>query len=165
MSAQNQRMADKSFVSLQFAFLLNITCSKLDLPYEVEVATGQPEIIDSVYLGCKITLENHNFDINLLPMTLGSSDIIVGMDWLSPHHAKIICGKKLVRIPLPSGRFLKIKGEKAPKSLHIISCIQAHKYLTKGHHAFIARIETKPREEKQLKDILVVCDFPEVFSR
>ncbi|GKA92060.1 hypothetical protein Tco_0813985 [Tanacetum coccineum] len=30
---------------------------------------------------------------------LGSSDVIIGMDWLSMYHAMIVCAEKIVRIP------------------------------------------------------------------
>ncbi|GJU44193.1 putative reverse transcriptase domain-containing protein [Tanacetum coccineum] len=34
-----------------------------------------------------------------MPVELGSFDVIIGMDWLSKHHALIDCAKKIVRIP------------------------------------------------------------------
>ncbi|GKE04022.1 hypothetical protein Tco_1396040 [Tanacetum coccineum] len=34
-----------------------------------------------------------------MPVELGSSDIIIGMDWLSMYHAMIVCAEKIVRIP------------------------------------------------------------------
>nr|GEU70590.1 reverse transcriptase domain-containing protein [Tanacetum cinerariifolium] len=40
--------------------------------------------------------------IDLIPLGHGSFDIIMGMDWLSRHKAKIVCHEKVVRIPLAS---------------------------------------------------------------
>ena len=40
---------------------------------------------------------------NLIPIVLGSFDIVVGMDWLSKYQAEILCKEKIVRIPLSSG--------------------------------------------------------------
>ncbi|GJQ90309.1 putative reverse transcriptase domain-containing protein [Tanacetum coccineum] len=34
-----------------------------------------------------------------MPVELGSSDVIIGMDWLSMYHAMIVCAEKIVRIP------------------------------------------------------------------
>ncbi|GKE67174.1 putative reverse transcriptase domain-containing protein [Tanacetum coccineum] len=31
---------------------------------------------------------------------LGSFDIVIGMDWLSKYHAKIVCDKKVIHIPI-----------------------------------------------------------------
>ncbi|GJW18356.1 putative reverse transcriptase domain-containing protein [Tanacetum coccineum] len=39
------------------------------------------------------------FDIDLMPVELGSFDIIIGMDWLPKYHVLIICDEKVVRIP------------------------------------------------------------------
>ncbi|GJV05603.1 putative reverse transcriptase domain-containing protein, partial [Tanacetum coccineum] len=41
----------------------------------------------------------HPFNIDLMPVELGSFDIIIGMDWLANHHAVIVCDEKIVRIP------------------------------------------------------------------
>ncbi|GKF36402.1 hypothetical protein Tco_0113160 [Tanacetum coccineum] len=35
-----------------------------------------------------------------MPIKLGSFDIVIGMDWLSKYHAKILCGEKVVHIPI-----------------------------------------------------------------
>ncbi|GJU03746.1 hypothetical protein Tco_1114084 [Tanacetum coccineum] len=34
-----------------------------------------------------------------MPVELGSSDVIIGMDWLSMYHAIIVCAEKIIRIP------------------------------------------------------------------
>ncbi|GJU29407.1 putative nucleotidyltransferase, ribonuclease H [Tanacetum coccineum] len=35
-----------------------------------------------------------------MPIKLGSFDVVIGMDWLSKYHARIICDKKVVHIPI-----------------------------------------------------------------
>ncbi|GJT65123.1 putative reverse transcriptase domain-containing protein [Tanacetum coccineum] len=69
--------------------------------YEIEIASGQLVEIDKVIRGCKLEIEGHVFDINLIPFRSGSFDVIIGTDWLSDHKAKLICHEKVVRIPLP----------------------------------------------------------------
>nr|GEV93522.1 putative reverse transcriptase domain-containing protein [Tanacetum cinerariifolium] len=49
--------------------------------------------------GCTLGLLGHPFDICLMPVELGSFDVIIGMDWLAKYHAVIICDEKIVRIP------------------------------------------------------------------
>ncbi|GKC40560.1 putative nucleotidyltransferase, ribonuclease H, partial [Tanacetum coccineum] len=41
-------------------------------------------------------LLGHPFNIDLMPIDLGSSDIIIGMDWLAKNHAVIVCDEKIV---------------------------------------------------------------------
>ncbi|GJX03215.1 hypothetical protein Tco_0189131 [Tanacetum coccineum] len=35
-----------------------------------------------------------------MPIKLGSFDVVIGMDWLSKYHAKILCDEKVVHIPI-----------------------------------------------------------------
>ncbi|KAI3821252.1 hypothetical protein L1987_08815 [Smallanthus sonchifolius] len=86
--------ADKSFVSLDFEPLLAKTRSKLEKTFTVEVADGNTVTIDTIIYDCSLELNKHTFPINLIPMPLGSFDIIVGMDWLSKHHAEVMCFDK-----------------------------------------------------------------------
>ncbi|GKF43447.1 putative reverse transcriptase domain-containing protein, partial [Tanacetum coccineum] len=64
----------------------------------VEEARQDPNImtveIDKVIKGCKLEIEGHEFDINLIPFGSGSFDVIIGMDWLSNHKAEITCHEK-----------------------------------------------------------------------
>ncbi|XP_076927606.1 uncharacterized protein LOC143591218 [Bidens hawaiensis] len=91
--------ADLSFVSNQFEPLLGIEPSKLDNNYSIELANGKLIENSKIVRNCNILLENHRSPIDLLPVELGSFDIVVGMDWLSKNGAEIICSEKLVRLP------------------------------------------------------------------
>ncbi|GKF92608.1 putative reverse transcriptase domain-containing protein, partial [Tanacetum coccineum] len=46
---------------------------------------------NTVIQGATLTLLNQPFKIDLMPIKLGSFDIVIGMDWLSKYHARIIC--------------------------------------------------------------------------
>ncbi|GJX11843.1 putative reverse transcriptase domain-containing protein [Tanacetum coccineum] len=86
-------------------YLLYSLERRLSFKYEIEIASGQLVEIDKVIKGCKLEIEGHIFDIDLIPFGHGSFDVIIGMDWLSNFKAKIICHEKVVRIPLPDGKF------------------------------------------------------------
>ncbi|XP_076960683.1 uncharacterized protein LOC143637119 [Bidens hawaiensis] len=83
--------ADLSFVSKQFEPLLGIESRKLDTKYSIELANGKLIETGEVVPNCNLLLENHPFDIDLLPVDLGSFDVFVGMDWLSKNQAEVIC--------------------------------------------------------------------------
>ncbi|GJY82120.1 putative reverse transcriptase domain-containing protein, partial [Tanacetum coccineum] len=78
--------------------------SELGFRYEIEIYNGELVEIDKVIKGCKLEIEGHVFDIDLIPFGHGSFDVIIGMDWLSNYKAEIICHEKVVRIPLPDGK-------------------------------------------------------------
>ncbi|GKA92534.1 putative reverse transcriptase domain-containing protein, partial [Tanacetum coccineum] len=105
--------ADRSFVSSTFSALLNVAPSTLDT--------------------------SHPFDIDLIPVELGSFDIIIGDDYDGGSKSK----------------------------LNIISCTKTQKYIQKGCQVYLAQVTSKKTEdqskEKRLEDVPIVQEFPEVF--
>ncbi|GKD04716.1 putative reverse transcriptase domain-containing protein [Tanacetum coccineum] len=91
--------ADRSFVSATFSTLLDITPDTLDISYAIELANERISETNTMLRGCTLGLLGHPFNINLIPVELGSFDAIIGMDWLANHHAVIICDEKIMRIP------------------------------------------------------------------
>ncbi|GJQ97195.1 putative reverse transcriptase domain-containing protein [Tanacetum coccineum] len=111
--------ADRSFVSNTFSALLDIIPSALDI--------------------------RHPFNIDLMPIDLGSFDVIIGMDWLAKNHAVIVCDEKIVRIPY-GNEILIVQGDKSDKEKKSTLSIISYK-----------------SKEKRLEDVPTVRDFPEVF--
>ncbi|GJT34819.1 putative reverse transcriptase domain-containing protein [Tanacetum coccineum] len=103
--------SDYSFVSTTFIPLLDIEPSDLGFSYEIEIDSGQLVEINKVICSCKLEIEDHTFDIDLIPFRHRSFDVIIGMDWLSWHKAEIVCHEKVVRIPLPYSEILRVLGE------------------------------------------------------
>ncbi|GKD79469.1 putative reverse transcriptase domain-containing protein [Tanacetum coccineum] len=91
--------ADRCFASTTFSDYLNIIPTTLDIVYHVELANGKSVATNTILRGCTLNLQNHPFNIYLIPIELGSFDDIIGMDWLSEHYAVIVCHEKLVHIP------------------------------------------------------------------
>nr|GFB78176.1 hypothetical protein [Tanacetum cinerariifolium] len=91
--------ADRSFVSTTFSTQINITPSTLDHCYDVELADGRIIGLNTILRGCTLNLLNHPFNIDLMPIELGSFDTIIGMDWLAKYQAVIVYAEKIVRIP------------------------------------------------------------------
>ncbi|GJX85340.1 putative reverse transcriptase domain-containing protein [Tanacetum coccineum] len=160
--------ADKSFVSSTFSALLDVAPSTLDTSYAVELANERISKTYIVIRGCKLRLLGHSFDIYLMPVELGSFDVIIGMDWLAKYHALIVCDEKVIRIPY-GDEVLIIRGDNCDNrsKLNIISCTRTQKYIEKGCQVYLAQVTSKKAdyksEEKQLEDVPIVREFPEVF--
>ncbi|GJS96585.1 putative reverse transcriptase domain-containing protein [Tanacetum coccineum] len=82
--------ADRSFISTAFSSLINITPTPLEISYDVELADGKIVGVDTIIRGCTLNFLNHPFNIGLMPVELGSFDIIIGMDWLKKYHPVIV---------------------------------------------------------------------------
>ncbi|GJX49395.1 putative reverse transcriptase domain-containing protein [Tanacetum coccineum] len=74
-----------------------ISRTTLDHYYDVELADGRIIGLNTILRGCTLNLLNHPFNINLMPVELGSFDAIIGMDWLAKYQAIIVCAEKIVR--------------------------------------------------------------------
>ncbi|GKF37054.1 putative reverse transcriptase domain-containing protein [Tanacetum coccineum] len=85
-------------------------------------------------------IKGHVFDIDLIPFGHGSFDVIIGMYWLSNYKAKIISHEKVVRIPLPDRNVHRVLGERPKEKARFLMGV------------------------KKQEEIVVVRDFPEVFS-
>nr|GEV20947.1 hypothetical protein [Tanacetum cinerariifolium] len=126
--------SDMSFVDTRFSSMLNINQVKIGASYEVELADGRVASTNTVLKGCTLNLVNHIFEIDLMPIELGTFEVIIDMDWLVKHDAIIICGEKVAR-----------------------------KYVERGCHLFLAHMSENKSKEKRTKDVPVIRDFTEVF--
>ncbi|GJW72059.1 putative reverse transcriptase domain-containing protein [Tanacetum coccineum] len=146
--------ADRSFVSTAFSSQIDITPSTLDHYYDVELADGRIIGLNTILKGCTLNFLNHQFNINLMPVELGSFDAIIGMDWLAKYQAVIVCAEKVVHIPWRN-KTLIIHGDGSTQGnvarLNIISCTKTQKYIEKGFPIFLAHVTTKEVEDKSEK--------------
>ncbi|GKF24698.1 putative reverse transcriptase domain-containing protein, partial [Tanacetum coccineum] len=109
--------ADRSFVSSTFSALLDVAPSALDT--------------------------RHPFNIDLMPVELGSFDVIIGMDWLVKYHALIVYDMKVVCIPY-GDEVLIIRGD--------------------DYDGIITSKKTGDKsKEKRLEDVPIVREFSKVF--
>ncbi|GJU40394.1 putative reverse transcriptase domain-containing protein [Tanacetum coccineum] len=71
------------------------------------------------------------------PAENSSFDVVIGIDWFSKYHAKILCDEKVVHIPI-DGETLIIRDDQI-------------------------QVMEKKSDKKRLEDIPVVREFPKVF--
>ncbi|GJV71791.1 putative reverse transcriptase domain-containing protein [Tanacetum coccineum] len=131
--------ADRSFISTACSSLINIAPTPLENCYDVKLADGKLVGIDTIIRGCTLNFLDHPFNIDLMPIELGSFDVIIRMDYSNGRESW----------------------------LTVISCSRAQEYMAKGCQVFLAQISAKKEEDKsegkQIKDVPIIRDFPEVF--
>ncbi|GJW48309.1 reverse transcriptase domain-containing protein [Tanacetum coccineum] len=125
---------DKSFVSISLASMLNIPPITIDTFYNIEMADRNLVSTNTVIEGATLTLLNQPFKIDLMPIKHGSFDIVIGMDWLSKYHAKILYDEKVVHIPI-NGETLIIRGSSVYSKIDLRS----------GYHQLRVRDEDIPK--------------------
>nr|GFD21388.1 reverse transcriptase domain-containing protein [Tanacetum cinerariifolium] len=138
--------SDRSFISTAFSSLIDIVPTPLENSYDVELADGKIVGVNTIMRGCTLNFLNHPFNIDLMPIELGSFDVIIGMDWLRRCYVVVVCDEKLVRVPYGNETLIfhgdEINDEKEYR-LTIISCSKAQEYMVKGCQIFLAQIYAK----------------------
>ncbi|GKA58545.1 putative reverse transcriptase domain-containing protein [Tanacetum coccineum] len=128
---------DKSFISISLASMLNILPITLDTTYDIEMADGNLVGTNTIIQGCTLILLNQLFKIDLMPIKLGSFDVVIGMDWLSKYHSIFLYDAKVVHIPIDNETLI-IRGDRT-------------------------QVMEKKSDERRLEDIPVIREFSEVF--
>ncbi|GJU48818.1 putative reverse transcriptase domain-containing protein, partial [Tanacetum coccineum] len=76
--------ADRSFVSTAFSSQIDITPTALDHYYDIELADERIIGLNTILRGCTLNILNHPFNINLMPVELGSFDVVSSSPWGAP---------------------------------------------------------------------------------
>nr|GFA80195.1 putative reverse transcriptase domain-containing protein [Tanacetum cinerariifolium] len=69
--------ADRSFVSTAFSSLIDIILTTLNHGYDVKLADGRIIWVNTLIRGCTLNFLNHPFNIDLMPVEMGSFDVII----------------------------------------------------------------------------------------
>ncbi|GKB37078.1 putative reverse transcriptase domain-containing protein [Tanacetum coccineum] len=146
--------ADRSFVSTVFSSLIDIVPTTLDHDYDVELAYGKIIGVNTIIRGCTLNFLNHPFNIDLMPVELGSFDVIIGMDWLTKYHVVIVCDEKIVRcdVVLAHVTIKKAEDKSEEKQLEDVPIVRDFP-------------ESKQEHEDHLKLILELLKKEELYAK
>nr|GEY54364.1 reverse transcriptase domain-containing protein [Tanacetum cinerariifolium] len=158
MVSDSEKMMEAFIGGLPQSIKENVTAPK---PQTLEEAINIAQrLMDQ---GCTLTLLNQPFKFDLMPIKLGSFDVVIGMDLLSKYHAKIICNEKVIHIPI-NGETLIIRGDRtrapyrlAPSEMQELSD-QLQELADRGlsnQKLYEALILALPEENN---DFVVYCD-------
>ena len=104
--------ATHSFLSPRWASCLIVQPKRLDVPLIVSTPLGEELAVELFYPACDVVIEGHRLPADLVLLELLEFDVILGMDWLSHHHATLVCREKAVRFFIPGipGFFFEVIG-------------------------------------------------------
>ncbi|XP_041017941.1 uncharacterized protein LOC121260164 [Juglans microcarpa x Juglans regia] len=129
----------------------------------VKLPNGETVWCSKVTLGFPLVINGMTLKADLIRFKLLEFDIILGMDWLYQHFAKINCRSRIVSFQLPRGKYLELAGSKIKVKPTVISAIQASRDLANGADAFLIQVVSVLSEKKSLADIPIVKEFSDVF--
>ncbi|KAE8713428.1 hypothetical protein F3Y22_tig00110210pilonHSYRG00154 [Hibiscus syriacus] len=124
---------------------------------------GHSARVTQVCRKCPIKIQWVVFPTNLMELPFDEFEIILGMDWLSPHHGWVDCHKKRLFLKDVKGSEIVVIGEKVKSPSNVISAMTAKKMMSKGCLSFLANVIYTRVSEVRLNDIPTVKEFLEVF--
>ena len=155
--------ATHSFISTKFIAQVNIEIQPIDCSMVVSLPTGDSLIADRVYMGCRVIIEGHEFIANLVLLDIQDFDVILGMDWLSRHHATMDCFRKEVKFCRLGEPEITFCGVRKILSSSMMSEMMAGKMLRKSYLGYLAYVVEVREDDVRLEDIPVVKEFSDVF--
>ncbi|XP_070022149.1 uncharacterized protein [Nicotiana sylvestris] len=152
-----------SYVSSLFAHLLVISPKPLGIPVHVSTYIGDSVVVDRIYQSYMVTFCGFETSADLLLLDMIESEIILGMDWLSPYHAVLDCHAKTVTFRMPGLPRLEWKGSIVDISSRVISFLKAWQMVEKGCLANLAYVRDTTAESPTIDSVPLVREFVDVF--
>lgn len=90
-------------------------------------------------------------------------DIILGMEWLSPHYAILDCHAKTVTVAMPGLPLLEWIGTLEYTPSRVISFLKAQLMVEKGCDTYLAYLIDISIDTPTVESVPVVRNFPNVF--
>ena len=119
--------------------------------------------MNSVYKNCPIVIQAREFLADLITLPFREFDLILGMNWLSKHRAIVDCGQKTIVLRCSDQTEVIVQGIRSSAISNVISAMQAKRFRRKGCETFLALILDSKRRQVDVKKILVVREFPDIF--
>ena len=133
-----------SFISKQFIDRFGIRCSALERPMIV-LSAGGTLAVTHIKKEQVITICGQTYYADLFVIPMKDIAVILGMDWLSNHGARIDCEEKTVSIRSPDKGRIVYQGD---KYTHIE-----------------VELQLNSLKEAKMEEIPIVKDFQDVFPK
>ena len=98
-------------------------------------------------------VEGHRLSADLILLHMRDFDAILGIDWLSSHHATLIYHEKAVRFYILGIPDFYYQRDKRDASNSLISFLHESWMLKKGCDAYLAYVNEAKKESSRLEDI------------
>ena len=129
----------------------------------VSLPTGDSRLVESVYMDSRVIIGGHEFLEDLILLDIHDFDVILGMDWLSRHHATVDCYRKEVRFCRLGQIEVVFYGLRKTLPNSIMTAMKANKMLRKSYQGYLAYAIEVRDSGSRMEDIPVVREFPDVF--
>ncbi|XP_041999660.1 uncharacterized protein LOC121749097 [Salvia splendens] len=122
----------------------------------IEISRTSPNV--EIFMG-DLKLVAHDLQV----MTIGDINVVLGIDWLTVNFATIHCKERQISLQTPGKKPIIYYGISMNRRTSIISTLQATTMLRKGRLAYLVYLQGDEKEEREVEDVAVVREYPDVF--
>ena len=155
--------ATHSFIFTGFISNVNVESEHIDCSIVASLPIVDSRITKSVYLDIKVIIGSQEFLADLILLDIYDFDVILGMDWLSIHHATVDCYRKEVRYYRLGEIEVVFYGLRKILPTSTMIAMRANEMLRKSYQGYLAYAIKVRDSGSRLEDILVVREFLDVF--
>ncbi|XP_028097460.1 uncharacterized protein LOC114297261 [Camellia sinensis] len=152
-----------SFVSYVFSRKLTKPVEPMNYVLSVSTPSGDSMLCAYVYLACDVMIGDMLLYVDLMPAAIDHFDCILGMDWLTIHHARINCVAKSIVFRPPDLPEFVFCGNGAVPLSYLISTMKANRLHRKGCWGYLCCVFVVNRDSANIGNIPIVNEFPDVF--
>jgi hypothetical protein len=133
-------------------------------PWLVQLATGTKRRVAEVILAFQLMLDEFPTQETLNVLPLGSYDLLIGMDRIASHKARLEYYHKTLECVTKEGKRMTLQGILKPVSVRQISTLQMKKYCRKGCPLYAIQVsKTIEGDKLNLEDHPTLKEYRDVF--
>jgi hypothetical protein len=153
-----------SYISPQTVEKCKLQQAKHTKPWLVQLAMGTKRRVTRVITTCPVIVNGFPTQATLNILPLGSYDMLIDMDWLASHKAKLDCYNKTLECEDDKGERRTLQGIQKPVSVRKISSLQMKKYCRKGFPLYAIQVLDSVKDQKpSLEEHPILKYFRDVF--
>ena len=112
--------ASHSFIAASCVRVLGLEVETLGEPLHVSSPLGTKARIDRICRGCELEISRILLTVDLRVIDMSEFEVILGMDWLTPHRVFIDCDRMRVTAYTPDGTCVVFQGNRQDISPHTV---------------------------------------------
>ncbi|KAL4353676.1 hypothetical protein GQ457_06G014470 [Hibiscus cannabinus] len=145
--------------------MLDVPCEVLDVGVNVTSSFGDTVVVRKLYRRFPLMIQGYVFSVDMMELPFYGFDVILGMDWLVEHSARVDFETKRVSLKLVDDHEIVVVGENIKFLSNVISVLEAQRLMDDDCWTYLAYVMNPNMGEVRPRDIRTVCDFPGIDLR
>ena len=156
--------ATECFISAKLAMKLKRKAARMDKTWTVHYGNNVVHTVEMCLFGAILDLPSFSTEVDLYVTPLGSYDIIIGVNWLAEHKAKVDCYEKQISCLDDLQKAAIIQGVKREVAVRKLTAMQLKRAKNRGCTLYAVKMTENEEEDNDFMERYpLLRDFRDVF--